>query len=46
VVSQPVEIGISKWVYRQFSQEVCPYNIKFAEELKEQAFLPRKVIAG
>jgi epoxyqueuosine reductase len=27
-------------------QEVCPYNIKFAQELKEQAFAPREVIAG
>lgn len=42
----PVESGISKWVYRQFSQEVCPYNIKFAQELKERAFAPREVIAG
>ena len=42
----PVESGISKWVYRQFSQEVCPYNIKFAQELKEQAFAPREAIAG
>jgi epoxyqueuosine reductase len=45
-VRRPVANGISKWVYRQISQEVCPYNIKFAEELKEQAFLPREVIAG
>ncbi len=41
-----MESSISKWVYRQSSQEVCPYNIKFAPELKEQAFAPRLVIAG
>ena len=45
VVSQPVESGISKWVYRLFSQEVCPYSIEFAQELKEQAFAPREMIA-
>lgn len=42
----PVESGISKWVYRQFSQEVCPWNIKFARELPEGSpFAPREVIA-
>ena len=25
---------------------MCPYNIKFAQELKERAFAPREVIAG
>lgn len=31
----PVERGISKWVYRQVSQEVCPWNVSFASELNE-----------
>jgi hypothetical protein len=44
--SQHVSQEFSRWVYRQFSQEVCRYNIKFAQELKEQAFAPREVIAG
>ena len=38
--------GISKRVYRHISQEVCPYNVKFAQELKEPAFAPREVLAG
>ena len=28
------------------SQEVCPYIVKFAQELKEPAFAPREVLAG
>ena len=27
-------------------QDVCPWNVRFAEELKEPAFAPREVIAG
>ena len=27
-------------------QDVCPYNVKFAQELKEPAFAPREVLAG
>jgi epoxyqueuosine reductase len=27
-------------------QEVCPWNVSFASELKERAFAPREVIAG
>ena len=45
-VRLPVSKTISKWLYRQFSQEVCPYNIKFTQGLKERAFAPRDVIAG
>lgn len=26
-------------------QEVCPFNVKFARELKEPAFAPREAIA-
>jgi epoxyqueuosine reductase len=33
-------------LYRQISQEVCPYNVKFAQELEEPAFAPREAIAG
>ena len=28
------------------SQDVCPWNVSFASELKEPAFAPRDVIAG
>ena len=38
--------GIAIWVYRQTSQEVCPYKVKFAQELKEPAFRAREVLAG
>lgn len=31
---------------RHTSQEVCPFNRKFARDLKESAFAPRPVIAG
>ena len=30
--------GISKWVCRHTSQDVCSHNVKFAQELKEPAF--------
>ena len=32
-------------MYPQTSQDVCPFNIKFAQELKESAFAARDVIA-
>lgn len=38
--------GISKWLYRQFSQSVCPYNVKFAQALQERAFAPREALDG
>jgi epoxyqueuosine reductase QueG len=41
-----VASGIAIWVYRHSSQDVCPYNVKFAQELKEPAFAPREVLAG
>jgi len=33
-------------VSRDTSQEVCPFNIKFAQALKVQEFAPREFIAG
>lgn len=41
-----MDSAISKWVYRHSAQEVCPWNVGFASELKEPAFAPRAVIAG
>lgn len=39
--------GISKWVYRHASQEVCPWNVKFARSLPtDSPFAPRAAIAG
>jgi epoxyqueuosine reductase QueG len=45
-VSCPVRNGISKWVYRDICQSVCPFNIKFAQEFKVPEFSPREVLAG
>jgi epoxyqueuosine reductase len=45
----PVELreGIGALLYGcDVCQEVCPYNVKFAQELKEPAFGAREVIAG
>jgi epoxyqueuosine reductase QueG len=37
--------GIARYgYYRHASQEECPWNIKFAREVKEPSFLPRAVI--
>jgi len=41
-----VASGIAIWVYLHSSQEVCPWNERFAQELKEPAFAPRDVLAG
>ena len=38
--------GIAIRVYRHVSQDVCPYNVKFAQELRESAFAPREVLRG
>jgi epoxyqueuosine reductase len=38
--------GISKWFCRCISQDVCPWNVKFAQELKEPAFGVREVLAS
>lgn len=44
-VRRPVDSGTAKWVYRHISQSCCPFNIKFAQELKEPAFATRELIA-
>jgi epoxyqueuosine reductase len=36
-----VPSGIVKWLYRHSSQDVCPWNHKFAGELSEPAFASR-----
>ena len=38
--------GISKRFCRYISQEVCPWNERFAQELREPAFQPRDAIAS
>ena len=38
--------GIAKWFCRHVSQDVCPYNSKFAKELSEPAFAARAALAG
>jgi epoxyqueuosine reductase QueG len=40
-VRPPVESGIALWVYRQTSQDVCPWNVRFSQSLGEPAFAPR-----
>ncbi len=45
-IPEELRTGVGELVYGcDICQEVCPYNIKFAQELKEQAFAPREVIA-
>ncbi|WP_411282201.1 hypothetical protein [Gemmatimonas sp.] len=34
-VRRPVLSGITKWVYRHISQEVCPWNGRFSQEVPE-----------
>ncbi len=39
--------GIAKRVYRHISQDVCPWNAKFSQELAEDSpFRAREFIAG
>ncbi len=40
-----MESGISKWVYRHTSQDVCPWNVKFSRDATESAFAAREVVA-
>jgi epoxyqueuosine reductase len=37
---------IANRLYRQVSQEVCPWSVRFARELQVPEFAPRKAIAG
>ena len=38
---------IAKWGCRHISQDVCPWNVRFARELPEVSpFAPRDVLAG
>jgi epoxyqueuosine reductase QueG len=41
-----VASGLAKRAYRQTSQEVCPWNVRFATALTEPAFAPRAVLGG
>ena len=42
----PIPSGSSKRFCRYISQDVCPWNVRFARELKEPAFAPRVALAG
>ena len=45
----PVELreGVGDRIYGcDVCQDVCPYNVKFAQELKKPAFAPREALAG
>lgn len=46
MVRAPVPSGIAKWLYRHSSQDVCPWNRRFASELTEPAFAAREALAG
>ena len=41
----PLMSAISKRLYRHISQEVCPWNVKFAQELRTNEFRPRALFA-
>ena len=46
-VRPPVSSGISKRLYRHISQSVCPWNVKFSQELAEDSpFRAREFFAG
>ena len=45
-VRAPVASAIAKWFCRYISQDVCPWNVKFAQELKVPAFAARETLAG
>jgi epoxyqueuosine reductase len=45
-VRTPVASGIAKRRYRHSSQDVCPWNVKFAGENQVPEFAPRGVLAG
>ncbi|MFL5576335.1 MAG: HEAT repeat domain-containing protein [Gemmatimonadaceae bacterium] len=41
-----MESGIRKWLFRHTSQSVCPWNVRFSQELREPAFAPRVALGG
>lgn len=41
-----MESSSSRWVLSALAQSCCPFNIKFAQELKEPAFTRREFIAA
>jgi len=46
-VLAPVVSRISKRVYRHISQEVCPWNVKFSQELADDSpFAAREFVRG
>jgi len=45
-VRRPVSKRIRNPVKGQTSQDVCPWNQRFARELREPAFQPRAALAG
>jgi epoxyqueuosine reductase len=46
-IPQDLHEGIGSNLYGcDICQEVCPYNVKFARELQEPAFAPRRAVAG
>ncbi len=46
-VRAPTSSGISKRLYRHTSQDVCPWNVKFSQELADDSpFQAREFIAG
>ncbi len=46
-VRAPVPSEIRTWLYRQLSQDVCPWNVRFASELPDDSpHAPREVVAG
>ncbi len=46
-VPAPVPSGIRKWLYRQMSQDVCPWNVRFASELPDDSPLaPREAVTA
>ena len=42
----PVPSAILKRSYRHISQSMCPWNVKFSEQLTERAFDARPAVAG
>ena len=46
-IPEALHAGVGEHLYGcDVCQSCCPFNIKFAQELKEPAFAPRKVIKG